>query len=138
MHLMKENNSKEIEEFKQNTREFFVPYYNKNDDAHKIDHADFVCSEALRLNKKLGYLYDDKQIIVAAYAHDMFAYSRDFHHINARDFILATDAFFISSFSKDEVKSIAMSCFDHRSSSITNSNTLSDIIKRSDKGNISL
>ncbi len=115
-------------------RDFFLPYYNKNDIAHNIEHADAVCYEALRINKLCNSLYDEKIVVIAAYAHDMFAYRREYHHILARNFIIETDSFLVSDLTQEEIWLIATACFEHRSAIKPSDCKLSDIIKSADKG----
>ena len=123
-----------IVEFREMVREYFLPEYDNNDAAHRIDHADAVADAALMLCD----LFDNQQLnrsaIVAAYAHDMFCEFRDEHHNLAADWLLSNheDLYFMCGL---DVKMIAEAVRSHRASWTAGyDNPLAEYIACADRG----
>ena len=99
--------------FKQNVREFYKPFYANGDEAHLIDHADDVCELALEINRE----YSDKLVILASYIHDIFnAINRKKHHILAYEYVKNRSDAFLQELSDEELKLVAHAVLEHRAS----------------------
>ena len=118
--------------FRDEVREFYKPFYDDGDEAHKIDHADSVCDLALKLNED----YDEKLIILAAYIHDIFnATDRKNHHKLAYEYVLKAEDKFLQSLSDEELKLVAYAVLEHRGSFKGEFYSLfSEIISGADRG----
>ena len=91
-----------MKDFKQQVRSYYEPYYREGDEAHLIDHADQVCTLALKINKDL----DEKLIILASYIHDMYnAINRKIHNELAYEYVLKIQDKFLKTL--DEVLRIS-------------------------------
>lgn len=72
-------------------RYFVLPYYEKNDTSHMIEHADEVCKLAIELSNHIGYSKIHLAVL-AAYLHDTQVHlDRTNHHMNAKKFVLSKD-----------------------------------------------
>lgn len=106
-------------------------YYKTNDLAHGIDHADAVCDLALNIyadleKEDLSIITTRKtdlvvkQIIAAAYCHDMFSkrdpsIRRD-HHEKAFEFVMLAQVEWLNFFTQEQRTEIALACREHRAS----------------------
>lgn len=126
-----------IEYFEHVVRGFFKPYYENNDKAHLIDHADSVVHVALDLFARMNPSVGNQHIlVVAGYAHDMFtAIDRENHHTMVRDYILS-DEFKSRNFLHEEEYAIAAdAAYCHRKSTkLTPSHITGHILKTADRG----
>jgi len=129
-------------EFREEVRSYYKHYYDKNDEAHKIDHADDVCNNALDINERLNLKIDKKEIILAAYIHDIFTgEDRKLHNKLAHDYVLLnTDDIFLKELDQITRNRIAIAVYEHRSSlQIVNfSGELAELIATADKGRLIL
>ena len=118
--------------FRDSVREFYKPFYDEGDEAHKIDHADSVCNLALELNSS----YDEKLIILAAYIHDIFnATDRKNHHKLAYEYTMRADDKFLKELKKQDLELIAYAVLQHRGSFKGKFfSLLSEIISGADRG----
>lgn len=128
-----------VSEYKELVRESVAPFYEQNDVAHRIEHADDVCEAALVIAEKIDCHMKPKMIIAAAYAHDLFSRNdketRKNHHQEAHDFVLRGDVAWLSIFTDGELTKIANACREHRASwKGTYSGPLSVIIACADRG----
>jgi hypothetical protein len=90
--------------------------YRCNDLAHQIGHfnAVEVCGNEINNRLKLGY--DPKMIMLVAYLHDMFAWSRVNHHILSWQFVLGSDMDLLNSLDETQREMVALACKEHRAS----------------------
>ena len=111
-------------------------FYSKNDEAHRINHADDVYSTMLSINEKLKLQLNTDMIFMTAYCHDIFSsIARTHHHILARDYVVDRGDKFLHYFNYDERELIGKAVLEHRSSgSCKYSNDYSRAIKIADKG----
>ena len=118
--------------FRDKVREFYKPFYDAGDEAHKIDHADSVCDLALELNE----VYDEKLVILSAYIHDIFnAKDRKNHHKLAFEYVIDAKDRFLQELSQDELKLVAHAVLEHRGSFKGKFySLLSEIISGADRG----
>jgi len=101
-----------MQQFIKNVREFYKPYYHKNDKAHSISHADDVCNLALKMNKGR---YDEKLIILSAYIHDIFNYlDRARHNELAYEYVVEAKDKFLKELNSSELKLVAYAVLEHR------------------------
>lgn len=114
------------------------PYYQKNDPAHKLDHAHQVMQEAVHIAHLVSAQHLIPKLIVAAYYHDIHRVNPKEHHVLAyeevfkdKDFIFKTGA----AESEEDIHDIALACMEHRGSwDGEYSGILSEIISSADRG----
>jgi len=129
----KQKRALEIEQFRYNVRDFYKPFYDKGDLAHKIDHANSVCDLALKLNSGK---YKEELVILAAYLHDIFnAKDRKNHHKLAFEYVLNKKDKFLQNLSTNDLNLVAHAILEHRGSFKGNFySKLSEIISSADRG----
>lgn len=90
--------------------------YKVNDRAHQIGHFNAVDVCGNEINNRLQLGYDPKLIMLVAYTHDLFAWSRVNHHILSSQFVLTSDiTHFTELDAKDRIL-VAAGCMEHRAS----------------------
>lgn len=95
----------------------FSAMWEHNDAAHRIEHFDEVEQCGLYLLKALGKDYDPKLVLFTAYFHDLFAWSRENHHLLSAEFIIGTDHPLIaSSLDHGDRRLVSAACGEHRAS----------------------
>ncbi|HHB94095.1 MAG TPA: HD domain-containing protein [Campylobacterales bacterium] len=121
-----------MEKFKNEVRDYYKSYYENGDKAHLIDHADDVCTLALKINQKC----DEKLVILASYIHDMFnAMHRPTHNELAYEYVKKSDDKFLKELSKKERLEVANAVLEHRASFKGEFySNLSEIISSADRG----
>lgn len=87
-----------------------------NDAAHRIEHFTEVEKCGNHINKKLGLKFSPKLIMMVAFFHDMFAWSRFNHHLMSAEWILTTDLPMIRVLKPWERDMVAAGCREHRAS----------------------
>lgn len=121
--------------YRKDIRDFVLPFYAKNDEAHHIDHADAVCDLALKLNEYAGMPENVELVMLASYLHDIYALERKKHNELSFRFVTESDAMEISRLSPSDRKKVAMACLEHRSSYRGEFySPLSEIISSADRG----
>jgi exopolyphosphatase/pppGpp-phosphohydrolase len=125
-------------EMKHLIREYVLPFYKMNDNAHKIDHADIVCDRALELNNRLEYTIDKEYVMLAAYLHDIGCWlDRKNHHKVAYNIIYMLRNYIplLNHMDDAEVELVANACLEHRSSfKGVRTSGLSELLAVADKG----
>lgn len=67
---------------------FVEPFYSQNDQAHQLDHALDVTSNALSFNASLRLHINTKHIVISGLMHDVKVHEgRKYHHTNAANFM---------------------------------------------------
>jgi hypothetical protein len=94
----------------------FSKVWELNDAAHRIEHFLEVEKCANHINKKLGLKFSPKLILMVAFFHDMFAWSRHNHHQMSAEWILTTDLPMICVLKPGERELVAAGCREHRAS----------------------
>lgn len=126
-------------------RSEFVVFYETNDSAHQIDHADAVAYNAVKIlewMRNKGFAVKSHitgMAIIAAYAHDVFSKTdlaiRKVHHEKAYEFVLQRGVGCLESLNGDELLDVALACREHRASwKGEYSNLLSEIVASADRG----
>lgn len=93
----------------------FKGQYLLNDAAHREDHFEEVFQCAVVINDKLNLGFDKKLMLLAAYFHDMFAWSRNNHHAMGQCWMMSTDHPLISdNLNAEERESVAWAIGQHR------------------------
>lgn len=87
-----------------------------NDPAHRVGHFEEVRRTAVEINKRLELGFNDPQITFAAYFHDLFAWSRENHHILSHAFVMTTEDPLFDIFSEEDRAELALACKEHRAS----------------------
>lgn len=94
----------------------FAGAWAANDPAHREAHFKDVQHTAWMINEKLNLGYDKTLIMLAAYFHDLFAWSRHNHHEMSAHFIKTTDFEPIVQLSSVDRAMLAAACAEHRAS----------------------
>ena len=118
-------------------REFFKGFYDKNDVAHQIDHADKVCDLAIEINESLEHPYKNQVVMIAAYAHDMYSTVefRKIHHELAAHYVRCSNDEIIGLLSPIDRIKVADAVAQHRGSYTGElSSKLSEVISAADRG----
>lgn len=96
----------------------FSSHWELNDTAHRIEHFLDVESCGNYINIKLGLGHDPKLILMVAFFHDLFAWSRVNHHLMSGSWIMETDHPLISILSNEERVLVSAGCREHRASGV--------------------
>lgn len=116
----------------------FKDAYALNDLAHREDHFEEVFQCGKHINKTLGFNFRERDILFAAYFHDMFAWSRNNHHILSKVWFQTTDhPLVVDSYKdKDHFRTqVAFACGEHRASFKGNfTYAFSELINSADRG----
>lgn len=94
----------------------FGAHYLLNDEAHREEHFEDVFKTGRYINQTLSLGFPDELILMAAYLHDLFAWSRRNHHELASEFVLGTCHPLLTSLFPRERELLAMGCLHHRAS----------------------
>lgn len=118
--------------------------YLSNDSAHRTEHFDDVLLTGLYINERLELGYNPLAILLVAYIHDLFAWSRDNHHQLSWHFMMTTqDPLILEILQRIEQESnvsdireaIAYGCLEHRASyKGAFTNTFSQLMNSADRG----
>lgn len=87
-----------------------------NDGAHRIGHFAEVEAVGNRINDTLKLGFDPKLIMLVAYFHDMYAWSRFNHHLMSGEWVRTTDHPLIAELNEEERVLVAAGCREHRAS----------------------
>lgn len=94
----------------------FSAHWELNDEAHRYSHFHQVELCATHINEKLKLGASPKLIMLAAYFHDLFSWTRINHHELAYQFILTSDHAVFDSLTDSERHMLAIACQHHRAS----------------------
>lgn len=109
-------NNVNLEEMRNEIITDFSKAWELNDKAHRIEHFDNVFKCGLYINEKLGLGYHPSLILLTAFFHDMFSWSRFNHHQLSSEWIKTTDYHIIASQPPEARSLIAIGCMEHRAS----------------------
>lgn len=113
---------------------YFEPY-RLNDRAHQEEHFYSVLADGIEMNHALKLDCNVDMIAIVAWTHDMFAWSRENHHILAESWVRSTNDPVIAALTDKERDMVATACLEHRaSSSATYSSVLSELMASADRG----
>lgn len=106
-----------IELLKTQIIQAFGDKWELNDMAHRETHFENVFKTGMLINERLKLWYLPKQILFAAYFHDLFAWSRINHHELSYKWMMTTDhPLILSNLEAEEVELVAKACLQHRAS----------------------
>lgn len=106
-----------------------------NDPAHRQEHFEDVYQAGILITKRLGMYFPPQLIMLAAYFHDMFAWSRFNHHLMSAKWIETTDYPIITDLSPDHRRLVAEACGEHRASYKGEfSSPFAELINTADRG----
>lgn len=96
----------------------FSNHWALNDVAHRVEHFEAVFQAGCIINNHFEGIVDEESILIAAYFHDLFAWSRINHHQLSHNFIDGTDHPVLAEElrSKWKRENIALACLEHRAS----------------------
>ena len=113
----------------------FRNQYNLNDPAHRDEHFTDVEKCGNYINDQLNLQIDPYHIMLAAWFHDLFEWSRINHHLLAYQWVISTDYPLIANLGKRDIEIIGLSCLEHRSTWTGKySSKLSELISAADRG----
>ena len=105
-----------VDEMRQQIVKDFSPAWDLNDRAHRFAHFSAVENCGLAINERLDLGFDPKLIMLAAFFHDMFAWSRHNHHHLSSEWVKTCDYNLIVELSEEERLMVAAGCNEHRAS----------------------
>lgn len=94
----------------------FTKHWELNDAAHRIEHFLEVEGCGNYINDTLGLGYSPKLIMLVAFFHDLFAWSRYNHHLLSAEWVSSTDNPLFADLTEREVLLVAAGCREHRGS----------------------
>ena len=113
----------------------FSPVWELNDKAHRIDHFKQVEACGLYINEKLCLGYDPMLIMLMAFYHDMFSWSRYNHHLMSGTWVETSKHPTLRHLSPLEITMVADACREHRASFTGNySREFSELMASADRG----
>jgi hypothetical protein len=116
-------------------REDFSNTWAVNDPAHREEHFNAVYRCGLDIQDKLGMSFDPKLILLVAYFHDLFAWSRVNHHQLSHNWVKTTDYPIIAELTLEDRFLVADGCFEHRASNTDQfSNMFAELMNSADRG----
>ena len=118
-------------------RDFYKKFYDENDNAHKIDHADEVVDAALHIVRELQLPLNKNIVMLTAYLHDIYrGVSKKGHHIMAFKYVMEEKHDpFLQYYHSSIRYTIAKACLEHRGSFKGEfSSLLSEVISAADRG----
>lgn len=109
--------------------------YALNDSAHRESHFKEVEEAGLHINRTLELGIDEKLIVIVAWVHDLFAWSRHNHHFLSSEWVRTTDDPVIRMLDMGDRFLISYACKEHRASYTGNfSSLLSEVMSSADRG----
>ena len=131
----------EIKEYRNRMEALVIENYKLNDAGHQIDHAESVCDLGLAINTKLQLGLSERNIITAAYMHDIFANMNDKQQRSKHQelsYLAVLDTKWIDNTfidNDDDIINVALACREHRASFRGEySSLLSELIASADRG----
>ena len=122
-------------------RKDFKAHWELNDPAHRENHFEDVHSAGLDIARRLGMDLQKhdlwRDILVVAYFHDLFTWSRVNHHTLIGEWVMSTDhPLFVELYPRTyERRRIAKACAEHRASfKGISSGRFSDLMSAADRG----
>lgn len=113
----------------------FSGHWLLNDEAHRQSHFEAVEQCGALIARRLEMDYNEKEFMLAAYFHDLFAWSRVNHHVLSFEYVKATDYPIIAELDDHARRRIADACLQHRASTrIDFSSDLSELLCSADRG----
>jgi len=95
----------------------FTPMWELNDLAHRVEHFSEVYQTGLEMSARLSVNPNKKLLLFSSYFHDMFAWSRENHHLLSEEFMRGTCHELISDhLTTIERNIVAGACRKHRAS----------------------
>lgn len=94
----------------------FSSKWELNDSGHRIEHFSEVEKCGLLINDRLGLGYDPKLIMLVSYFHDLFAWSRENHHVMSGFWIETSKHPVLEGLSYNQIQLVADACREHRAS----------------------
>jgi hypothetical protein len=94
----------------------FSAHWQLNDSAHRFAHFAEVEKCGRYINEKLGLHFDPKLILLVAWFHDLFSWTRENHHILSADFVLTSQHPVFADLTDHERQLVSDGCREHRAS----------------------
>lgn len=113
----------------------FSPKWELNDPAHRQAHFDAVLECGLYINSQHdNQIANERDIVLVAYFHDLFAWSRVNHHQLSQGYVITTDHPIFEGIADVDRDNIAYACGEHRASFKGNFSTaLSQLMNAADR-----
>lgn len=115
--------------------DMYFASYRVNDLAHREEHFHEVLTNGILINRALDLGCNVALIAIVAWTHDMFAWSRDNHHLLAECWVRSTNDPIINGLTDTERDMVAAACLEHRASSRgVYSSAFSELMASADRG----
>lgn len=105
-----------VQQLRQELIKQFKPAWMLNDRAHHEGHFEAVFATGVYINNQLELGFDEKLILLAAYLHDLFAWSRENHHQLSQQFVLTSKSSVFEGLTGTDRYLVAGACLQHRAS----------------------
>lgn len=119
-------------------KEAFGSHWALNDAAHREEHFEAVYQTGFHINEQTGWNWDPKDILFAAYFHDLFAWTRVNHHELSYHYFMSADHPVILGHYDNNRRgriNVALGCLEHRASFVGEfTNGFAELINSADRG----
>lgn len=120
--------------------ERYKPYYEKNDEAHQLNHINSNIENTCRICHELDVVYNPYITTLTSFAHDMYSSTkRKLHHQEASRHVLNKEDIIYHFLLNSELEEVANACNEHRASYKGEYSSLfSEIYSVADRGDITV
>ena len=129
------SNKDELDDMRFTIINDFSQAWSLNDAAHRVEHFRMVELTGHHINSTLNLGFNPKHILLVAYFHDLFSWSRHNHHLISGEWIMTTDYPLIAQLDHEERSLVASGCREHRASNQQPfSNQFAELMSSADRG----
>lgn len=129
------SNKDELDDMRFTIINDFSQAWSLNDAAHREEHFRMVELTGHHINKTLRLGFNPKHILLVAYFHDLFSWSRHNHHLMSGEWIMTTDYPLIAQLNPEERYLVASGCREHRASNQQPfTNQFAELMSSADRG----
>ena len=113
----------------------FYRHWQLADLGHRESHFEEVEQCANHINNVLGLGLDPYLLMLGAWFHDLFCWSRNNHHLMIREWLTSTDYPLIRNLKPNQLLTLAQGCLEHRASyKGIYSSEFSEVLSAADRG----
>lgn len=129
------SNKDELDDMRCTIINDFSQAWSLNDAAHRVEHFRMVELTGYHINETLRLGFNPKHILLVAYFHDLFSWSRHNHHLMSCEWIMTTDYPLIAQLDPEERSLVASGCREHRASNQQPfTNQFAELMSSADRG----
>lgn len=129
------SNKDELDDMRLTIINDFSQAWSLNDAAHRVEHFRMVELTGYHINETLRLGFNPKHILLVAYFHDLFSWSRHNHHLMSGEWIMTTDYPLIAQLDPEERSLVASGCREHRASNQQPfTNQFAELMSSADRG----